>query len=320
MSTRIETLKLEGDLAGLKRVTASRQFSDMSDQTQRKLKKQVEDVETRLKAMRDNLNDIVNRLVDSDFWPMPPRPSGKDAVHATDDDKFREMRLTVMSLKGKIKEIEEERQKTVKLEASVLRNSAKLNSGLPTPTLPASTSTPTLPVSRPDVMDVDEQRPAKRRRVSEERDQPQQSEQSSAEGSTSGRDFDALFDRLNAFEEKLVEIENEMVTFDQTISSVVEDRLEDRFGDLSILPGGSRSGEAVGGAGPIDTGQLTGKLHELEVEFGQAANEIKELADTMASMFTELTVMREENTHVRTENERMKATIAKVSVFPLRLL
>ena len=265
------------------------------------------------------MNSGVYRLVDSDFWPVPPRPPTHAANNINwKDGTFTELRITVMSLKDKIKEIENAKLKSAHAEPTVLKDSIKVNSSTPTPSGSASLSTSTVPLKQSNDMDIDEPRPPKRRRVSEEREQavppvqPVQPTTAPNGGSISSQDFDGLMDRLVALEGKLSDVENSMIQFDQNLFDAVNDRLEDRFGDLRIRPG-SGSGGTDDNAGSIDTGQFATKLQHLEAEFDQAANEIKELADTMAGLITNTTATREETALLRTENEAMKKTIAVVS-------
>ncbi|KAI0093576.1 hypothetical protein BDY19DRAFT_1044921 [Irpex rosettiformis] len=306
VSIRISFGKIGEEIDSLKRVTRSQKLGEFSDETQRRLKKQLEDAEARLSATQVELRACTYRLVDSDFWPVPARPL-TDTTHTQwSDEAFKELRISIMDLKHKVKEMEEVKLRLIKQGTAVSKDNVKANS---------SASGSAVPAKQPEPMEVDEPRPTKRRRTSEERDQPVQSAQHAAVASSisqtdfvPSKDFDVLLDRLITLEGKLSDVENEMFQFDHNISVAVDDRLEEKFGDLNIRTGSGSMG-SNGDSGPIDTGQLTAKFHDFEVEFEQATGEIKELADTMAGMITNISRTQEEISLLMAENEMMKKTM-----------
>ncbi|KAI0693286.1 hypothetical protein BC835DRAFT_1354408 [Cytidiella melzeri] len=290
VTARIDYLKNEQDLAGLRRIDQSRHMAEFSVETKRRLEKQREDTEARLMARREELNSVVWRLVDDDFWPVPPRlPSEGNSS----EEKFKEVRLTVWDLKDKVNQLSELIQHQAAHGPSVPNDTVQ-----PKPRL----STLALPSQTPDAMEVDEPRPTKRRRLSDEQLPvvvPRASD-------SSKKDLDVLLDRLVILEGKISEIENEMVQYDQDLSVTVEEKIEDKLANMH-LPSRLRLDNQ---GNMIDTGQpsseVQSKLRELEAGFEQAGREIEEVATEVASILSHLANVDHETVRLAAENESMK--------------
>jgi hypothetical protein len=302
VSARVQYLKLEGDIVTLRRMLNSKQMRDFSEESRRRVEKQLDEAKAALKLKKDELNSIVLSLVDSDFWPVPPRLEDM-TISNLSEEKFKEVRLTVWELKDKVKELSETVRNQRIHAVSVLKDSSKPNSRLSTPTLPPNHTT---------LMQVDEPRPAKRRRLSEDKERP-------VEGfvhidSLSSSALEALDERLISLEGRLADMENEMVQFDHD----VEDRIEERLANLNINPA-STPGQSVNQTETLDTGQVSQdiqtKLRELEAGFTQAGSEIEEVAGEIASIITQMTAIDGETARLMAENEMMKQQIIVVSMF-----
>ncbi|KAI0341771.1 hypothetical protein BDW22DRAFT_1485224 [Trametopsis cervina] len=292
VNARVDYVKIESSIASLRRLVNSRQRLDLSTETKGRMVKQITEAEARLKAKREELNTFVYRLIDSDFWPIPPRPLSGDADHIeTQEEKFREVRVTVLALRDQVKE----------LSASLLNQGTPVEVAerKPSPKVP-------MPVHSDqdnDGMVVDDPRPTKRRRLSEE---PQRPAESNVQPSASQADLDALSDRLSAMETKIADLENDMVQYDQELSANVDDRLEEKLAALEL----SRPADPQ----VIDTGQISEetqvKLRALESEFELAGKDIEEMAKEVGGIIRHLNEVDDATARFKAENESIKQEVA----------
>lgn len=287
-------MKLEKDIVALNKFRSNK---ELSDETRRRIRKQLDEAESRFDMKKEELNTIVFRLIDSEIWPSPPRTSSDDADYSNiREEKFKEVRVMVLALRDKVKELSDMMEKQSS-DVSLLKGSGKF--------LPQTSE--------------DEPRPAKRRRLSSAEptmlvDEPQAS--SSRVEITNQKDLDSLTDRISALESKVVDLENDWVQYDNDLSASLEDRIEEKFAELG---GPSSSQQKL--LDLTDTGQppnvpLMQRLSELQTEFDQAGKDIEEVAKEVGTMISHAHEVDEEIARMKAENETLKQRITTVSDTP----
>ncbi len=70
ITTRNEHAQLEEDVRSLRRFRDSTHFQGRSDANRDRLDAQIADTETKCAAAKLKLNEMVNELIESDFWPI----------------------------------------------------------------------------------------------------------------------------------------------------------------------------------------------------------------------------------------------------------
>lgn len=295
VTARHEYVKLEQDISALRQLRDAPRATEMSRATLFRIGKQMRDAESSLVAKKEELNGMVYRLVDSDFWPVPPR---LPIDNTNRPEEFQDVRINVLALKDRVKELSDLVQNHTLHATSVLGDSAKTNLSLPPPTLP---------VQQADAMEIDGPRPTKRRRLSPtETASPVQTVQTPAQLSDLAhkKEVESLSDRLAQLEYKLSDIENAMVQFDQDLSASLEEQIEEKLASMD-----QSSGLAVDGRIMEDVRQ---RLRQLDANFEQAGHEIEEVAKEVGSLITHTNELDDDIARLKAENEFMKQKITAV--------
>jgi len=104
---RVEHRKLEQDLENYKRLTQSWQYSEIADETRDTFNAELSALETMVAAKKKELNGIVFRLRDTDFWPVIPKPQDTSVADAETLKNIQELKTGVGDLYRKIQELEQ---------------------------------------------------------------------------------------------------------------------------------------------------------------------------------------------------------------------
>lgn len=348
VQTRSQHIALERELTSLRSLLASRQYANLSDTAREKLEKQVKETEDRFSAKKAELNQLVYKLVDSEFWDAAmswpglgdaasdPKGKGKerekdfrwegsDANETAAETRFRELRTVVWQVRDGVDEL----YKIV----GELRGSSSV--------------------------DDDGGRPSKKRRLSDSlvTDDSMTLISTSSSSETPKRptaahalsfsdisgtkilpmppvELETITDKLTALDGRVADLENNMVQFDHEMLSELELRMEERLQDLSLNARGDEGEDdsdmmAVDGepSGGLDTGQgavgnqrrstLADKLKAVEAELERAGDDISALAVEMAEIITNAKSAQEEIDQLKSENAEMRERIASVSVSSL---
>lgn len=286
-------------------LNASRQ-NDPSDRTYARLVKLTEEAEARFNAKKEELNTLVYRLVDREFWPVPPQ-NPDDPKHAITEEKYREVRVIVWELRDKVRDLSDRMQKQLAIGGTSVAGSTTPTPA-PMPTIPR-----TIPPASSDAMVVDEPRPPKRRRLSNS----EQTEDRPAPR-ISSRAMEAVQERLTSIEGKIGEIENDLVQFDQDLQAHLDERIDEKLSSLNLPPMPS-SPAHHDNATFVDTGQVSTevaqRLEQFKADFEKADQDIEEVAKSLAEVITNQNMATHEAQLLRAENEAMKAQIATVSTY-----
>ncbi|THG99220.1 hypothetical protein EW026_g3090 [Hermanssonia centrifuga] len=242
---------------------------------------QLTDSERQWEAKKQELNSIVYRMIDSEFWPVVPQTP--DMV--SPEERFRDLRTTVWELKGQAQELYE-MMRTVKARGPS-------------------------PVSAHPIKEHQdsEQPPAKRRRVSESTETKLPILPPAQPDSVISKELDALGDRFNALDVRLSDLENDMVQYDNEMFAELDERIEEKLAASSIP---SSTGPEGDSAAPetIDTGQtMATRLQELEMDLAGAGKDIEEVAKEIGSIIKHAGEADAEIDKLRKENEAMRKQI-----------
>lgn len=279
MTARIDYLKLEREADALAQTLRSSDYEPAKDHKSR-LSSQLAGVETRRDQKKKDLNDMVYRLRDMDFWPALPRPEGTLLT----EEKQLEIRRTLDDLKRDVREL---RETTKQLREA--------QSAPPQP--PEHSGSP----------------PLKRRRLSTgEEAQPK------AKATTPVDDTDAqvaaaeLEDKFTTLEGRVSDLENSIVENQNTLYEEFEHRISERLEEHSILQAKDPTTLMPPPPPPDPHPGLEEKLTTIAANLDIAGSEISEIAEEIADLILRANTCEREVAQLRSENETMRQRIAQV--------
>lgn len=297
VSGRIEYMKLEAELTSLRKMLNSRNLEN-NDHMKSRMTKQIEDIEPKFNAKKEELNALVYSLVEQDFWPIPPQLPSGPSTH-TSDEKLKEVRAVVWQVKDQVAELAEQLQKRRADESA---------------TILAPTSIRQASSVENDNASANEARPAKRRRMSDS--EPTLDERPSISRGSRRKELEGVQSHIEELENRLFDIENNSVQFSNDLQLEIDDRIEDKLLSLNLSgsPGGTM--QQIG-TNVLDTGQVTDpiyeRLGELKAEFDRAGDDIKYVADVVADIIKKQQAAEAENQRLTDENKELKQNVSIVS-------
>ncbi|THH31153.1 hypothetical protein EUX98_g3039 [Antrodiella citrinella] len=278
---RTEYVRLEKELQGYQRVVQSWRFVDVSEEEKSRLQTQLTTLETQFETKKKNLNTLTHRLVDSEFWPAIPQNAAVG------------VRGSVEDLQGKVKDIYEaiEKLQNLRLSSSISEST------------PSKASTP---VEEPN-------RPAKRRRLTNgdvSMDTTPTKAKDQAQDTAMTMDLDRLKDRVLALEDKLSEMENELVQADHTMLLTLQDELDAKL-EAYNLP--SKNSPPVP-AHPVPAASLPPqeaeqKINTLEASLKLTGADIAEIADDVANLVTSNAEKNVAISKLKEDNKQLQSQI-----------
>jgi len=282
---RAEYLRLEKEIQAYQRIAQSWRLLDVSEEEKTRLTTQLTSLENQFDIKKKDLNALTHRLIDSEFWPALPKNAAAG------------VRGSVEDLQGKVKDIYDtiEKLQTLRLSSSISGSASPPKDVTPTP---------------------DADRPAKRRRL-ENGDAtlavPSAETREQVQDPASSRELDSLKDRVLFLEDKLSEMQNELVQYDSNMLLSLQDEMETKFEQYGLVSGSSLPVPVTAPAQPlaptISQPQDAGKVDMLETGLGKAGEEIGVLAHEVGALITRNDARDQDMVLLHDENEYLKIQI-----------
>jgi hypothetical protein len=321
VQTRTQHVALEHELESLRSLAASRQYVNLSDHARKNMEIKLAETEQRWNTKRLELNDLVYKLVDSEFWDAAlawpglsgePKDrkvdikgkgresegrllwSGHEAKEAQAEERFKELRVIVWQVRDKVTELYEmmDELKGVPADPPNFNGKEKDTGG--------------------------SGRPTKRRRTSD------------LTSSIPEDELEGINDKLIALDGRVADLENTMTQFDNEVLTELDRRMEERFQELSLGPSGGDTDDRMVVDGPstsLDTGQTTAtgegrrntsiaeRVQLIENDILGIGEEISTIALEIADIITKAKQTDEEVTRLKEENEALRGRVETVSLF-----
>lgn len=343
VQARTQHIAAERELSSLRALANSEKYGNLSDSAREKMFKRVKDAEERVAQKKSELNACVYKLVDNDFWDLPlswkalrgePKGKGKekepvwDAKETEAEERFTELRTVVWQVRDGVSEL-------YKMMGDVRS---------------ASSSASGACLSADDQTTDDDKRPTKRRRTSDARVEDATSIARSSTLATSPaapapsvptpdpalpashapavppQEVDEIMDRLYALDDRVADLENNMVQFDSEVIEELDRRNEDRFramcfGGVDAAPEETMDVDQTQGAGseqpegegtPQKPRTLLQRLKDVEQDVQGAGREIYEIAVEIAQVIQQSRSQATEVERLTKENEELKTRVAEV--------
>lgn len=328
VQVRTQHVELERELGQLKSLLTSRQYASLSEAAREKLEKQIKATEERHTEKRLELNDLVYKLVDSDFWDASmtwpgidedmvkadkkgkgkerePRWDRQELRESSAEGRFKELRTVVWQVRDGVNDLYKivgELRSNPGIEGQRPAKRRRMDESFtvdePVVSIPASTSTlATQPSPSSHLLSFAKSLP------------------------TPPMDFDSIINRLTRIDDRVSDLENTMVQLDSEALNELETRMEERLQELSLGGNGSEDKMTVDGEAP-DTGQekagerkltIVERMRDVEREIDHAGLDISGLAVEIAEIITKAQATDDEVVKLKKENEEMKGRIAVVS-------
>lgn len=230
------------------------------------LASQVAEAHRQSNVKKQELKDLMAKLVETNFWPVIQPPNTSEV-----EQKYQGIRKAALELKGVIMEI---------------------NSGLLTITAGQNN-----PVSNESI--ANDQRPLKRRRVSEN------SEMGIFEGNHDilPEALSRMQDRLQDLEARVIEVENDITQRDNNFREEMMDAIEAKW--LENGPPVNSQDDAV---------------KEIQGSISHTETELEELSEEVGRLMLQTPVLNDEMMKLKKEDADLREMIAQVSLWTVNLL
>lgn len=285
---RGEHLKLTQEMEKYQRLIQSARYSSISDEDQERLNVRMSEVTGRLDAKKDELNSLLPRLIEADFWGA--------TVHSPPKlDEFRkEVQNIVADLRKNMEKLHEQYEE--------LRTKGLTSSAGEHMDIDAS-------------MQGDEGPPAKRRRLSTGGTPSVPSNEVIKRDGTQHADAHDLDERLKEVEDRITELEISGIERDNTLLEEVEDivrhRIDEEQGRLKIDAPAAKDPAAV--APQPQPPLLDPRIERIERELKKTGNEVEELAIEVAGLITHMAQREEKHAEMAKANQELRERVAAVS-------
>ncbi|CAL1705035.1 unnamed protein product [Somion occarium] len=286
VSLRTEHLEMEKELQSYQRLASLWRFSEVSPDERAKFDSQITALEHKCEAKKKELNAIVFRLVDTDFWPVVPNAGDNASLQK------QEIQANIQQLRNNIQEL-----------YGILR------------AVDSKNAVPPLPVKQ----EPEDVHPAKRPRLMRPQSpvpfppMPSSSSiPSSSSTLTSGlsqldlKEVEAVKEHLLKLEERLCDLEDNMVHHDNDLFMEMEDKINMKIEELetpNLIP--NRSSKSDSGVAGL-TSYASEKLHTLEHGLHKTEEEVGVVIEEVANIISgsnetqaNLDALRQENAQLR---------------------
>lgn len=303
---RVEYIRLEKELIGFRGIASTWKYAQVPQEEQSRLSAQIDSLNVQFEAKKKELNDVTNRLVDSDFWPV----ASKGVAGG--------IRGTVEELRGQVKDMSETIQKMENLRLSV------------------STGSTTPPKEKEGTLNVESNRPVKRRRT-DDQDVDMTAPIVQPQNVASSQEFESLKDQLLGLEEQIVEMRNELVQYDNHLLLQLQDEMEAKFEEFGIKPEGSvsippsasasslvspmaqtPSSTVVAVSPPLEApgiSQSDARMVAVERQVVSVGDDVLKLANEVAEVIKLNNARDQDMLYLQQENEHLKAQVNYVSEY-----
>lgn len=279
---RNEHVKLERDSHSFQRLINSSFYDDVSEEQKSRLDSELQDIQNQREAKKKELNDLVFRLRDMDFWPALPRPEG--------------------SL------LTQEHQLTIRENINDLKRSVQeLHDQLKTLNTPGTSHQGT-------TAEHPEAPPLKRRRLSVNEKTPPKAPSPDTQKSVT-----EMEDRLMTLELRISEMENNLVENQSTIYEELDSRMIERLEDMAVPQAKDPTPPSPPAPIPLSP-QTLERLKGIEANLDQTGTEIVTIAEEIAELIVRGNTYEREVADLRNENAKLKEKITHVSTYPTKLL
>ncbi|KAH8106783.1 hypothetical protein BXZ70DRAFT_1060887 [Cristinia sonorae] len=275
---RGEYLSLEKELHSCQRIAQSWSSIELPSEEKTRFTEHLTTLESQFESKKKELNTLIYRLIDTDFWPITPQNAAVSA------------RGSIEELQSKVQDIYTTIQKMESLRIS-----------------PNEGTSPPKPPSQLEPQNAGQ--PSKRRRVESEdvdMDTASTSVVQTPKPATTP-DLEALKDRVLELEDKISEIQNDLVQHDDHTRSEIQEEIEKKIEEYGISPAGT-----VPQPPPQASTSRTTENQYYEVlqsEMRKTDVEIKYIAATLVEMVKGDNERDHKLATVQAENEQMKKEI-----------
>lgn len=304
-------------MESLRSLAASSRFADLPDAARKSVETKLKETEQQYHAKRLELNDLVYKLVDSEFWDSALSWPGLDAdgkdkkadvkgkgretgqgpswdestpTHSGAEERFKELRVVVWQVRDQVKEL--------------YRLMDELRGA---PTEPPDNAEKSIEADA-------NRRPMKRRRTGD------------LTSSIPDEQLEDINDKLDTLDGRLTDLENTMIQFDNEVVTELDRRMEERFQELNLATTGGDADDrmAVDGPSNSDPGQdgapsqkksATQRVELIEQDVLKVGEEIYQLALEIAAIIEGARKTDAEVTRLSQENEELRNRVTAVSVF-----
>lgn len=281
ITARIEYLKLENDVRHLRRLRDSPLIAASSEAVRGKNDRALVDAESRCAATKHRLNDIAERLTASDFWPVVRQGDALGWV-----ERHEETRKLVETLTQYVRQVDNNLREVM----AGNRPAAPVASVAPAPM--ASDEPP---------------RAVKRRRLLQD-----QHHENESHSTVNGDEYADIRDRLVMLDERLSDMDNLITQQESELYDRVNEQIDAKIEDVNRNPSAYTSADPDQGSGSVNE-----RIDRLGSELGRTGDDITELAQEVASLYTETTFTNAGFMELQKQNLEMKTKIAEVSAYRL---
>ncbi|KZT68158.1 hypothetical protein DAEQUDRAFT_766544 [Daedalea quercina L-15889] len=278
---RAEHMRLTQEVEKYQRMVRSARYSSISEEDQARLNAQLSDVTGRLNAKKEELNAVLPRLIDADFW-------GATVNSPPKLDEFRkEVQNVIAELSKNIQRLYDQYEE--------LRTNGINASGTP------------MAVDTPGLQ-AHEGPPAKRRRLSSgETTLAINGDDQKLHGIPSG-EIGEIRDRVLEMEGRVADLENEIVERDHNLLEEVEDLVAQRMEEEQRKP---KTEARPKSPAPVSQPPLpTPNIKRIEDELATTGNQVEELANEVANLITQMAARDQEHAQLAKENQLLREHIA----------
>lgn len=285
---RAEHLELERDLQKYHQLSSLWKYNDIPGGTRSDFKTHVSSLQDSCIAKKKELTALVHRLVETNYWNVNPPTSDDLLIHRM------EMQASINQLRDNVQEL-----------YGLLRS-------LETKSMPPPPSIPPPPSVKPEIQE-EINRPAKRRRVTEDDDSP-----GPLRLPPDFKEVPTLTEKVMLLEDRVAELENEMVVHDNNLQKEAEEmvviKLEEweRNHTPPIKRGTSGPSSEALEELPALASDIPGRLQALEGNFMRTGEEVGVVIEEVANLITGSEQTRRELESLREENAYLKNKVNEV--------
>lgn len=287
---RNEHLKLTQEMEKYQRLIRSARYSSIPDEDQERLTAQLSDVNARLNAKKDELNSLLPRLIEADFWGAtvnsPPR-------------------------------LEEFRKEVQDIVASLSKNMEKLHEQYEELRTRGLASLAEKPMDIDGSTQAHEGPPTKRRRLSVGGTTSVPNDDNVQRDGIQQENAHDLEERLKDVEERITELEISGIERDNNLLDEVEDivrhRIDEEQRRAKLNPPAPKEPAASGRQPQPQPQLLDPRIEQIERELKKTGNEVEELAFEVAGLITQMAQREQKHVEMAKANEELRERVAAVS-------
>ncbi|KAH9857085.1 hypothetical protein C2E23DRAFT_372619 [Lenzites betulinus] len=279
IQTRTEHVRLHDELKKLDRLAKSVSYESLPEEDKTALQSLIAATTTRFRTKEHELNDLAGKLIPDDFWPFAQR------AQQISDPGYQRMTEVLASLKDDVDGLHN--------AIGTMQQTSQPSAAAPAPApVPAAKLEPG---EVPNDVPEGASRPKKRRRLSNGTEPPM--------ADISAAELEKMQDSLAALTLRIVELQNNMLQYDDRVADEVESQLDYKMSLLRI-----KNGEIDKPAAP--------ELQQMVQKLSEGLEEAKRLADLSAQQLSEVQAegkkLDKEYELLQRQNDVLRAQIEKL--------